>query len=58
MQTMNDEGDIQLIDDMEMFSLHEEALRYHDKDDDDDDDKETNNFNDSQRIRLMPLRDA
>lgn len=55
MQTMNDDGDIQLIDDMEMFSLHEEALRFH-RDDDDDDDKETNNFEDSQRIRLMPLR--
>ena len=54
MQTMNDDGDIQLVDDIELFSPHEAIDdRYHGQDDDDYE-YQTNDLEDSQRIRLIP----
>ena len=53
MLTMNDEGDIQLVDDMQMFSHHESA-RYDEDREGDELEYQTNDIEDSSRIRLMP----
>ena len=50
---MNDEGDIQLVDDMQMFSHHESA-RYDEDREGDELEYQTNDIEDSSRIRLMP----
>lgn len=55
MQTMNDDGDIQLVDDIELFSPHE-AIDRGDYDQDEDLEYQTNDLEDSQRIRLIPSK--
>ena len=51
---MNDEGDIQLIDDMELFSM-QESQRYTRREDEAG--SETDDLEDSARFHLMPNRE-
>lgn len=53
MQTMNDEGDIQLIE-MEMFSQNERDRYELDEEDGPESTEKPFNLEDSQRIKLMP----
>ena len=58
MQTMNDEGDIQLVDDMELFSQHERDRYDDEREEGDELEYQTNDIEDSSRICLIPRRDG
>ena len=54
---MNVEGDVELVDDMDMFShiVYQTGGQVNNND---DEDGQTHDLEDSQRLRLMPIKDG